>query len=451
MNAALVAHENRVNKTLNTLMPCSFIIFWLLTSIVLKVSSAVGAVLLVGAAITFLCRFIMHSNLGFVVKYIHSFVVSLLLCFLMVTMEDGNRGVPVTFFVLLFQVTLFYNVRLIIFNSALTLVANLITGFMYKEIYFLHQISSSWLFLSLLYILSTVLAVYIAKLARELVVTAEQKQYEAEESAQENIQLREGIDGLVRESFQAGDSLTESSKEISLAIDELGAVIQNLANNTGKVGTSTDSIYSEAVQMDRISIDAMSTVKIATASMGTIKKSSDMSLEHMEKLQNGTKQIEAIVDLISDIADRTNLLALNAALEAARAGEQGKGFAVVSDEIRALAEQTKSSTDSVLQIAERLVQQTHDFTNTLKANGEQIREGVDAVSATADALGQISDKVSRVTREISEISLSIQELSSGSEEMAASSEQQVAQIKLMATAIEDLTMKLHNILGLVSR
>lgn len=451
MQHALQVHELRVSKILNLVLPSVFFIFGILVALLLDAGGATGGIFFIGAVITFSCRFLTNTRTRYKVKFIHSFVVCAILIALMVTMGAGNRSIPVAFFVMMYLVTLFYSVKLILFYLATTVLGNLIVGGIFSDIYTINYPPSGWLFLALLFLVATTFAVIIAHFARDLVIVSEQKRVEAETVSEESSNLRQEISQLIKESFHAGDNLSLSSREISQAIDALVSVIQSTAENTGKVSNNADRISAEAADMDKITANALTSVQVATSSMDTIRSSSNTSLELMEKLNKASKEISVIVDLISDVADKTNLLALNAALEAARAGEHGKGFAVVSDEIRSLAEQTKLSTADVLKIVEGLVQQTSSLKEALNINNHEVSHGYDAVGTTAEALSQLSDKVSTVSGEINEVSLAIQDLSSGSEEMAASSEQQVAQLKQMSASIEDLAIKLDKIFGLVTK
>jgi len=182
------------------------------------------------------------------------------------------------------------------------------------------------------------------------------------------------------------------------------------------------------------------------AKMKVIAESVGATANKMEELGRSSDQIGRIIGVIDDIADQTNLLALNAAIEAARAGEQGRGFAVVADEVRKLAEHTTTATKEIAQMIRNIQDETKVAVVAMESGTKQVEEGVTSTAKAGDSLRAIIQMSEQVGGMIAEIATAATEQSSTTEQVNANIEQIAKLVKesaigaqQSATACQDLS------------
>ena len=159
-------------------------------------------------------------------------------------------------------------------------------------------------------------------------------------------------------------------------------------------------------------------VQGAAAEMSKIADSVNQSSHFIERLGEHSNQISAIVNVIKEIADQTNLLALNAAIEAARAGEQGRGFAVVADEVRKLAERTARSTEEITAMIGSIQDGTQHAVASMQEGSARVIEGVAMANRAGESMSQISSGANQVISAVSDISSALREQSTASNQVA---------------------------------
>ena len=181
--------------------------------------------------------------------------------------------------------------------------------------------------------------------------------------------------------------------------------------------------------------------------MNTIAESVASSTDVVRQLGEQSQRISGIVSVIREIADQTNLLALNAAIEAARAGEQGRGFAVVADEVRKLAEKTASSTQEISAMIGEIQSGTEMAVKQMEAGASQVGKGVTVAGATGTAIQDIDAENARVVAAVDEISTALREqavasnqISQGVERIAQMTEENSAAVVSVAGSANDLLM-----------
>ncbi|MET0090454.1 MAG: methyl-accepting chemotaxis protein [Candidatus Thiodiazotropha sp.] len=232
--------------------------------------------------------------------------------------------------------------------------------------------------------------------------------------------------------------------------------VRVIAEQAGQVADNASSASTSAQEVRELANQGKTSVVTTINQIESLARQIDTAVDATHQIEKDGNNISSVVQVIKDIADQTNLLALNAAIEAARAGEQGRGFAVVADEVRGLAEKTKNATIEVYQIMETLlgstktivsvvnesqikaessvvrVQETgqmlevmlsrfdvmSDMNGSIASHTEDQRKVADGVSESSEELSQISGQVSglssqtgEIIRQVAELSLDIKHLS----------------------------------------
>ena len=171
----------------------------------------------------------------------------------------------------------------------------------------------------------------------------------------------------------------------------------------------------------------------------------------VESLGKQSQEISEIVGVITQISEQTNLLALNAAIEAARAGEHGRGFAVVADEVRKLAEQSSRSTTLISELIGNMQNETSRTIAGIEQGVKRVEENAEIVAETARLMHEVIEAVNSIIGQIEELSQGISMINTGSHELAATTEEQSASITTIATSAQDLNHFAEHLRELVYR
>ena len=228
------------------------------------------------------------------------------------------------------------------------------------------------------------------------------------------------LTGAMTKVSESSQSQSDAANSMAATIEEMTASIDHIAENAGevrRVSENSTSLASEGSKIVQQVVEDME--KTSRAVMNTALT--------MQQLGAQSDQIQNVVKVIKEIADQTNLLALNAAIEAARAGEQGRGFAVVADEVRKLAEKTGRSTQEIAGMVEEIRGSTSHAITEMESTVEMVKAGSAMAEKAGRSILEINDGVSRVLNGIDDISHSIKEQSLASREIAINVEK-VAQM-----------------------
>ncbi|UYP28853.1 methyl-accepting chemotaxis protein [Pseudomonas sp. Z8(2022)] len=227
---------------------------------------------------------------------------------------------------------------------------------------------------------------------------------EVADSAKSLAGMAAANDRLISSEHAAVDQVSTAATEMSVAVHEVARNAQNAADAARHAETQSR----EGAQVVSATID----------SIRQLAQEVESASDTIQTLEQETANIGAVLAVIKGIAEQTNLLALNAAIEAARAGEQGRGFAVVADEVRALAARTQDSTKDIQQMIERLQIGVQNAVKATHSGSARARQSVEQAAGVDQALSVTGDSVQRINDMAAQIATACEEQSSVTEEIA---------------------------------
>lgn len=283
------------------------------------------------------------------------------------------------------------------------------------------------------------------------------------------------ISGVSETVSSHSEELTQSAAEVTAGAEQMATVMEELAsgaetqaNRSGDLSSAMTEFVAkvqeanesgESVQEGSTKVLEMTHVGSqlmldSTKQMKTINEIVKDSVENVQSLNDRSRKISQLVTVIKDIADQTNLLALNAAIEAARAGEHGRGFSVVAEEVRKLAEQTAVSVTEITGIVENIQEGFGVVTESLQTSYKEVEKGTNQIETTGETFNDISEQLIEmvnsfrvISENLSDIASTSQEMGGSVQEMAETAEEAAAGVEQASASVQQTNCSMEEVAG----
>jgi methyl-accepting chemotaxis protein len=240
------------------------------------------------------------------------------------------------------------------------------------------------------------------------------------------------ITSLVNDTYRSVSDMAQTTEQSSHTMADVQNSIQQIASATSQISRSAQQISTLVQNANKVVNVGNDNIGKVIQKFGELQNTITTTGDSISKLEQRSQEISEIVGVITKIADQTNLLALNAAIEAARAGEAGRGFAVVADEVRKLAESSGQSAENISKIIREIQTDTTNVVSSSQGALEESKEVLTLATRMRDGYAEIVESIKGMSQEVEQIAAISEETASSAEEISSGAEEQTSAIAEIA-------------------
>lgn len=274
-------------------------------------------------------------------------------------------------------------------------------------------------------------------------------------------EVSQSVSSQSEELMQAAGEVTTGTEQMARTMEELASGSETQADHASSLASAMGSFTSKVAEVNEngewiqtnsnkvleMTMEGTELMQSSTEQMKKINHIMKDAVENMKNLDQESQEITKLVFVIKDVAEQTNLLALNAAIEAARAGEHGRGFAVVADEVRKLAEQVAHSVTEISQIVSKIQNESKSVVYSLVDGYQEVEQGTSQIEITGNTFQEISEAVTQMAQNITAVSANLSEIAASSQEMNGFIEEIASVSEEAAAGIEETAASAQQVSG----